>query len=744
MLLASPMVFAEDFGQVNGFVEDASNGEKLFYAHVAIKETKLGGVCNKNGYYFVENVPPGKYVGIASYIGYKESRKEITVEPNRTVQCNFELEPSEIQLEPVSVSAERAKFERDISVSTYSLRKEDLEKAPAIGGEADLFRSLQLMPGITASSDFSSQLYVRGGSPDQNLILLDGITVYNPSHLGGLFTIFDVDAVKDAELMAGGFPAKYGGRMSSVLNIVCKDGNSKKFSTSSSISLIAAKTLLEGPLPKGSWMVSARRTYFDLLLKPAGVSFPYYFYDGMGKINFDVAANARFTLAGLLGEDVLDFPITNGEDDGMGGDEGEEIGRLDMRWGNRGLSGKWRQVLTPRLYGEVLCAWSNFRTSIDLEFREFGFRFSNEIVDYTAKGDFTYTPAPDHTLDFGFDAKNISFDFDLEMDRTKYLDAVDTARVLALYLQDKWEISPLWILQAGIRPTYFMPGSHFRWEPRIGLKHRVTSNTALSASFGLHSQSITTIQSGEELFSIFDTWLPIGEKYEPSLATHYILGVEQWVSNDLRFTIEGYYKVLEQLVEVNEDESRDDLSDVSFNTGSGYAMGLDFLLKKTAGDFSGWTSYSFALTKRTFDDTTFCPRYDRRHNMSLVFEMRLPWGLKFDFTQLFGTGYPYPGVIGRYSRAEYDFSGDSIATHWENIMAPRDYNRYPAYHRADVGLSKAFTWKSLTGEAYIELLNIYNRRNVYFYIWDLEKDPPVRRAITMLPLLPSIGLNVRF
>ncbi|TES90969.1 MAG: hypothetical protein E3J87_08840 [Candidatus Cloacimonadota bacterium] len=729
-LLFSSTVFAQNMGQVNGFVKDASNGEGLSYANIIIKGTQLGASSKKNGYYFIENITPGKYVLTASYMGYKESSKEIMVEQGRTIRCNFELEPSPIELKGLSVSAERTRFERDITISTFTMKKTDLEKA-SIVGEADIFRSLQLLPGVIGTSDFSSQLYVRGGSPDQNLILLDGITVYNPTHLGGLFTTFNADAISDVELMAGGFPAKYGGRMSSILNITSKDGNSKKFSMSSSISILSAKTLLEGPLPKGSWMGSIRRSYFDILFKNTRFDFPYYFYDGMGKVNFDLTANSNVSVAGVLGEDVLNFLIE--EDD-------EELGKLDMRWGNRGLSGKWRQILNPRLYGEVLFAWSNFRTSMNLEFQESGFRFSNEIVDYTAKGDFTYILAPNHTLDFGFDAKNITFDFNVEIDTIKYLDDIDTAKVLALYLQDKWEINPLFILQAGIRPTYFSPGSRLRLEPRLGLKYRVASNTTLNASFGLYSQSLTTVNSGEELFSIFDIWLPIGEEYAPGLSTHYILGVEQWISDDFIFSTEGYYKKFEHLVELNQEEFGED----DFYKGSGYATGLDFLLKKSRGRLSGWASYSLSLTKRTFNNETYCPRYDRRHNLSLTFELALPWRLKLNFTQLVGTGFPYPGVIGRYPKTEYDFSGDSLITDWEEIMAPRDYYRYPTNHRADIGISKAFTWKSLKGEFSIEIINLYNHKNVFFYIWDLEEDSPVKRAVTMFPLLPTIGLKVNF
>lgn len=699
-----------------------------------VRGTKSGGVSDEKGYYLIRNVPPGEWAVVASYVGYSESGRQIAIEPGETTRCDFELKPTPIQMEGIEVSAERARFERDVIVSTHTMRGSELGKAPLVG-EKDLFRSLQLLPGVIASSDFSSQLYVRGGSPDQNLILLDGITVYNPSHLGGLFTTFNVDAVNSAELLSGGFPAKYGGRLSSVLDITCKDGNSKRFSGSSNISIVSAKTLLEGPLPRGSWMVSGRRTYFDQLLKGTRFSFPYYFYDGMGKVNLDLTDNSRIAVSGLLGEDVLDFTLE---------DQDVEFGDLDMRWGNRGLSARWRQLFSPGLYGECSGAWSQFRTTLSLETVRSGIWLNNAMGDYTLKGDFAYTGTSNHTSEFGFDAKSISFDFGVEIDTFTLLDDQERVRVLALYLQDKWEVSPVCMLQAGVRPTYCDPGGQLRWDPRMGLKYRLTPNAAVNASVGLYSQFLTTASTGEELISIFDIWLPAPEDQGPSSATHFILGLERWFSGDLRFTAESYYKKFARLYELADDGESEDSDLVDFISGSGYAAGIDLLLKRSAGSLSGWIGYSLGLTKRTFEGETFCPRYDRRHNLNIVSGVGIPWGMRVDATWSLGTGLPYPGAIGRYLRTEYDFARDRWVTRWDYIESPRDYYRYPPYHRLDLGLVKGFGWKSLEGEAFFQIINVYDRENVFLYVWDLEEDPPVRRAVTMLPLLPSIGFNIRF
>lgn len=734
LLLFPFKVFAKDFGAINGFVSDASNGEKLAYANIIVKGTDLGASSNDKGYYFIENVPPGKYLVIDSYMGYNESSRKITVEPGKTTQCNFELEPSLIQMEGIAVSAEREKFEKEVLISTRTLRQPELRKAPVIG-EADIFRSIQLLPGVIAPSDFSGQLYVRGGGPDQNLILLDGLTVYNPFHLGGIFSTFNVDALSNAELMAGGFPAEYGGRMSSILDITCKEGNSKRFSASSSISLISAKLLLEGPLSRGSWLVSGRRTYADQILKAFGYNLPYYFYDGMGKVNFDLAENTRVILAGLVGEDVLNFSFT---------EEGEQIGHIDMRWGNRGISGRWRQVFAPKLYGEGLVAWSNFRISMKLEMLNSGVFMRNEIIDYTIKGDFTYFWRPNHTLDFGWDAKRLSFDIGAEIDTLKLLDYEEKANLLAFYLQDKWEVNPLFIVQAGIRPTYYNPGSRFRWDPRIGLKYRIGANTAINFSLGYYSQFLNTVQSGEELMSIFDLWYPVGEDYLPGLATHYILGLENWFSDDLRLTVEGYYKKFMHLLELSETEESQQDPFGSFRAGSGYATGIDLMLEKTSGKLHGWLAYSLALTSRTFADETYYPRYDRRHNLKLVSGLDLPLGLRLDLKWNFGTGFPYAGVIGRYHHIEHGFSGDSLIVYWENIDSPRDYFRYPPYHRLDLGLTKNFKLGPFNGDAFLEIINVYNRRNIFLYVWNLRTDLPEKMAIPMFPFLPSIGMSARF
>ncbi len=479
-------------------------------------------------------------------------------------------------------------------------------------------------------------------------------------------------------------------------------------------------------------MASIRRTYFDQLLKNTKFSFPYYFYDGMGKVSLDLTAKSNLAVAGLFGEDVFNYTIK--EDD-------EDVGDLDMRWGNRGLSVKWLQYLTPKLHGEVLFALSNFHTDMNLTFLKSTSDFRDEVIDYTVKGDFSYVLAPKHTLDFGFDAKNITFDFEVKMDTLTILNEVDTARIRTFYLQDKWELNPLCFLQIGIRPTYFTPGSHFRWDPRLGLKYRVATNTTINASFGFYSQFLTTVGNGEELLNLFDIWLSPGEDYAPGLSKHYILGMEQWISNNFNFTIEGYYKTFEYLLQLKEKGTFDE---DAFYVGSGYATGLDFLFKKTAGKFSGEVSYSLSLTKRTFDDEIFCPKYDQRHNMNLGFGMGLPWGLNMNLKWKVGTGSPYPGVIGTYYKTEHDFSGDSTYTKRVHITAPKDYYRYPVYHRADLDIRKAFNWKLLKCECFVGVMNIYNHENIFLYIWDIEKDPAERIAVTMFPIFPSVGFNIKF
>jgi hypothetical protein len=758
-----------ELGAVNGFVRDAKDGEPLAFCNVYLDKTDFGAATNAKGYYYIGHVPEGKYQLVASFVGYKNVTHSVSVGPNQTVNVDLELSPGAIEMGEVKVTADRARFEREVEVSAVRLETKQLEFIPKVGGEVDLFRTIQLLPGVIATSDFSNRLYIRGGSPDQNLILLDGITVYNPSHLFGLFSPFIADAVSDVTLLAGGFPAKYGGRLSSVLDVTTKEGNSKHFTGDASASVIAAQALAEGPIPltkddfrmtndlaakpdtidtgqssvgnpaRGSFLIAGRRTYLpDVLLKAFGIDgLGYYFYDLMGKANYEPWKDSRFTLTGLAAEDVLDF-----------WDPQNPTGlKAKMTWGNRGASIRWNRVFTPILYGEVVGALSNFYSAFNVNLGSSSdIQMGTNLTDLTLKADLTWYAADQHTLDLGFDGRFTRSGTSFAYDTTRS-DTVDELLPLAVYVDEKWELVPDKLyLKPGFRLSYYSNGRRFAPEPRLGLKYHPAKNTAINVGLGRFTQPMVTLNSTDAVFSIYDMWTPVQSDQALPTALHYIAGVEQWLKRDVVFSFEGYYKDFSNLLETRYGDYF--TPPESLLVADGYSYGADLMLRKTEGWVNGWISYSYMWTRRSIGDESYFPHHDRRHNVNIVLSFpHLLWGMDVSAKWTLGTGLPYSGSVGYYPMYQYRPADPNWwrRPQWAFIDGPRDAFRYPVYHRLDAGATK--TWQKRWGEisAFLDITNVYDAQNVLLYYWEIGKDGlPVRHSVGMIPVLPTIGVKVRF
>lgn len=745
-------MMSSNYGSISGFVTDASNGEKLAYANVYLENSTLGSTTNEKGYYIIHNIPPGSYNIVFSYIGYELEIMKIDARKNHNTVVNIEMKPTIIEIEEISVSAERMRFEKEVEVSHITFSPREIKSIPGLF-EKDLIKTLQLMPGVVAMHDLSNKLYVRGGSPDENLVLLDGITVYNPStHLFGLFSTFNPDAVGDAELYAGGFPAKYGDRLSSVLNVTTKEGNSKKYTGEASIGLITSKLLFEGPIPKGSFLISARRTYFDALvwayskIKRDTISLPYYFYDGISKINFNPSPENRFTFAALGGSDVISFEESW---------DGEPEEKIDLEWGNRGTSLRWRSVFSPKFYGEILGVWSNFLTHF--RFEDYSNSTNNlhiyeEIIDYTLKSDFNCFLNNKHTLDFGIDSKYLKIGYNLDVVEQKIFEKTHKTNLSTGYLQDKWSFVPnILYIQAGMRTTYYGLDGRFCFDPRLGIKYHFRPNSALNLSWGKYSQFLVTINSQESYFSIFDFWRPVDSTHAIPSSYHLVAGIEQWLDDNTKFTIEPYYKKYYNLLIPGEDEMMFSSPSESLQVGNGYSTGVDFFFKKRYKKLFGWISYSLCLTKRKIGEHYYSPRYDRRHNLNIIFGFTIPkYILLFKNGTLnlhwyFATGLPYAEDIARYRYYFYDDEKNDYFFDWRTIKGPRDAHRLPSSHRLDLHLEKDMRIFGLRGSWFIDVINIYNHNNIAFYTLDHEEDPPKKKGYALLPIpIPSFGINLRF
>jgi hypothetical protein len=724
-------------GAVNGFVRDAGDGEPLAYCNVYLDSTEYGSATNDKGYFYIGHVPPGKYELVASYVGYKTQRRAVSIGPNQTANASMELWAGTIEVKEVKVTADRARFERGVEVSAIRLEAKQLGLVPRVGGEVDLFRTIQLLPGVISTSDFSNRLYIRGGSP-----------------------------------------AKYGGRLSSVLDVTTKEGNSKRLTGSASASMIAAQGMVEGPIPwgmtknqlpttsgstgrdsapasgssslapsaKGSFLLAGRRTYLaDPLLEAFGAKgLSYYFYDGIGRAGYALSPDSRLSLSALLTGDVLRFwdPLGSNDLDGK------------LKWGCGGASVQWSRIFTPILYGTVTGAYSSFHTGLHLDFgSKLDGDLSTGLDEVNAKSEFTWYAADNQTVEFGAEAGFVNVSTTVDFDTIHQRPSASLVSGAA-YVGNTWDVVPSRLaVKQELRYNLYSNGNHQELEPRLGVKYRVGRNTAVSAALGRFTQPMVTLNSTEAVFSVFDVWQPVpADRVLPS-ALHYVAGVEHWLRDDAVFKLEGYYKDYSDLLETR--RGSEFTPPESLLTADGYSLGADVMLRKSQGIVTGWVGYSFMWTQRRVGDEVFFPHYDRRHSVNVVLEFpAVFWGIDASAHWSLGTGLPYAGIVGYSRRFQYVPTKGESRWYWEAIDGPRDAFRYPVYHRLDAGLSRAWSlggrghrWPRCIVTAVIDLINLYDAKNVFLYYWESGSagwPPPQRKEIGMIPFLPSAGVRVRF
>ncbi|MCP4932220.1 MAG: TonB-dependent receptor, partial [Candidatus Marinimicrobia bacterium] len=484
----------------------------------------------------------------------------------------------------VTVTAERQKFEQEIASSKISLDLREINTVPGFI-EADVFRTLQMLPGVQSGSDFSSALYVRGSTPDQNLIMLDGITVYNPYHFGGIFSTFNTDAIKEADFHAGGFPARYGGRMGAILNVINREGNTEKITGSGNISLISSKGLIEGPITerngiKGSWLLSGRRTYIDKivdLFSKGRSEFPYHFYDYQIKTNIDLGPDHRLTYSRFYGDDILRFSGSDRSSDIDGGTTESEYG-VDWPWGNHTNGLTWRWIVSPNIVAKTFLASSRYRYDFDFNFdnketyiyndstihNDFAFNvgYRDIIKDRTLETEIIWKANDRHTITGGFQRKDIKFDLVMEYKITtldtslsiKPLDMKDRTRELAAYVQDKWDVTGKIKFQGGLRFAHYNLHDKVYVEPRIGMKYNISNDMSFKMNWGRYHQFLITANDPDENFRLIDLWMGLPEDKPASVSDHAILGFEYFSPKNILYRVETYYKDFNHLLSLKQGD----------------------------------------------------------------------------------------------------------------------------------------------------------------------------------------------
>jgi len=761
----------ESDGRISGYIRDSETGEPLMYTNTVLVGQGIGSASNTYGYFVISGVPADDYTLRVSYVGYKTEDCDVSMPLGGDIRIDIELDRESIQGEDIIVTAERIRFMEKVEISRTNISFREVKAAPAFI-ESDLFRSIQMLPGVTSQNDFSSALIVRGGSPDENLILLDGAEIYNPYHIGGVFSTFNADAIADAEFLAGGYPVEYGGRISSVLNITSKEGNSKSGKLTNGtplakywdlsgvkgeISALSSKVLLEGPLYRGSWMISLRRTYFDQLaklyywIKKSDQSWKYYFWDSQIKLVSDINKKNRLSFSTFTGRDRLAFIIDR--------DLSGEI-NFDWDWGNSTSNLQWRYVPNSRYFSEMSLSKTVYSFDVDLSFSSVDSvagKASNRILVKNSVEDiclrekvYCYLNSY-HTLTFGIELKRLGISFKQMLDDIKFFDISQSPMILSFFVRDQWKPSALLTLQFGIRITKYEIHKHLYTEPRLGIKYNLTENTVLKGSWGKYYQFLFTTNDENQILRIVDFWEPIPKYLKAASNQHIILGVERWLGEGFTGSIESYYKPYSYLLG-NNPNNNPAIDTDDFITGTGKARGIELLIRKLNGKLTGWLGYSYNYVQKRIDfngdgkvvasdDEVYYPNYYRPHIFNLFLNYKINKRNRISLTLTTSSGQLYTPVLGKvYTQSNFG-DIDNPYQNLVNIYGRRNSETYPKYIRGDIGWMRNISPFGITGKFKIQVINFTNHFNVLIYNWDHSKSPSRVSAIGMFPIIPTIGVE---
>ena len=754
---------------ISGYIKEKGSSELLIGVNIYIKGTQTGTVSNNYGFYSL-SIPSKKIILIYSYVGYQPIEK--TIELKKDTVINIKLIPS-VELSEVKITAKQERISDKAEMSVIKIPIKQIQQVPALLGERDVFKVLQLMPGVRSGSEASSGLYVRGGGPDQNLIILDDATVYNAMHLFGFFSVFNGDAIKSVELTKGGFPAEYGGRLSSVIDIRLKDGNKEKFGGEGSIGLLSSRFLLEGPIvkEKASFIISGRRTYADILMKPftklegSNEDFGYYFYDLNAKMNWEISDKDKVYISGYFGRDKF-F-------DEYSYDKSSTKDKL--YWENATATARWNHLFNNKLFSNTSLVYSNYKFAVGIwekyETEEFSLDYSSGVRDFTFKEDLQWNPNKNHYVKMGLQltahrfrpsAIVIAGTNTKTENNTKELNSIETA----VYAQDEWRINALTKVNLGLRFSNFnyKAKSYYGLEPRVLISRMLNESLSIKASYTIMNQYVHLLtQSGIGLPT--DLWVPATDRVGPQKSQQVAVGLaKDFDKLGFSFSAEAYYKTMTGIISYKEGASflmiDDPFSSKEFNyednvtTGKGYSTGLELLFQRKVGKLTGWVGYTLSYTRNQFDELNFgkefFPRHDRRHDVSIVAMYKLSDRFSFSATWVYGTGdaitlgqQEYRAISSYVNhQGNTSYQGSTVTDFGE-----RNSFRMAPYHRLDVGLQfhKDLKWG---GKQVIEVsvYNLYNRQNPFYYYstWDNSKKENVLMQVSLFPILPSIAYYLKF
>ncbi|MDP1843611.1 MAG: TonB-dependent receptor [Sediminibacterium sp.] len=775
MIMITVTVKAQERFTISGFIKDSLSGETLIGANLGIRTAGKSIMSNGYGFYSI-TLPKGNIQLVASFIGYQS--KQINLELNGNKEMNLLLVPNSSVINNVTVTARR----RDNNIKTAQMGKFDLNVStakalPAFFGEVDILKTLQLLPGIRNAGEGNAGFYVRGGGPDQNLILLDDAVVYNTGHLFGFFSVFNADAIKNVTLIKGGMPAQYGGRLSSVVDVAMKEGNRNKTQIDAGIGLIASRFSVQGPLfkNKASYIISARRTYVDALAKPLikktsdFYGSGYYFYDLNAKVNYEFSEKDHLYISGYFGRDKFTF------------NNAARSFKTLIDWGNSTATARWNHVFNKKLFSNTTLVYNDYKFSLDGTQNNFKLNLSSGIRDLNIKTDIDFYPTPEHKLKMGvqytfhtflpnvLSGNQDSVIFTPDNASKKY------ANEYAIYLQDDWEINNKLKLNMGLRfstfqqvgkYTYYtrdangnktdstlynsgqLVKSYGGFEPRATLRYTIDETASLKGGITRNLQYIHLVTNAGSTLPT-DLWVPSTIRVKPQISWQYAVGYFKNFNDGMFETsIEAYYKTMENQIEYKEGYTpslKDPEEDFVF--GRGWSYGTELFINKVKGRLTGWVGYTLSYTWRKFNElnngNVFPSRYDRRHDLSIVANYALSDKWKLSTIFVYGTG----SAISVPER--FYFVNGVLSQQFSSINS---YRMNP-YHRMDIAATYTPKFKKVrkyTTNWVFSIYNVYSRLNPYFIYFASEGAASTgdlnvsAKQVSLFPIIPSVTWNVKF
>jgi len=754
-----------------GYISDRETGERLIGATIYDSNTNIGSTSNSYGFYSIKMPKNDTIILTVSFVGYKSYQKTIILKENKELNISLSCGA---EIDEVRVVAQRNIPTNDIS--THKISMEQVKSLPSLGGEKDLIKAMQLLPGVQSGNEGSSGLYVRGGSGDQNLMLLDGVPLYYVNHLGGFVSVFNPDAINSVTLIKGGFPARYGNRLSSIVDIRMNEGNMKKHTGSATIGMISSKISVEGPIKKdtASYIISVRRLMYDLFSKPIsylaldGFMFGYYFYDVNAKINYKISHKDRFYLSFYNGKDKLSSKMKNSNK--------EKIEFVEQ-WGNILTSMRWNHLYKHNLFSNITLYHTKYNKKTD---ENYIFRtdysksnFISNISDFGLLVDFEYSPLNEYRILLG--GSSVYHKYKPASNVIKYFnDGVsevntfrnNTPKIFesSFYIENKIDVLRFVELNLGLRYSYFKieEQNYFAPEPRISMSFNLNKNNSLRFAYSVMQQNVHMLTT-DGLSMPIDYWLPVTKKMLPEKAEQFSLGF--FTSNKLvDYNIEAYYKKMSNLISFKEGHYSlnfvENWEERVENNGVGDSYGVEMFIKKDVGNSTGWISYTFSNTNRKFQNINFGKsypfKYDRRHDFNAVYLYKISDNIDVSATWIYGTGNAITLGYGQYLAIDnyvyFNEEGKNIVFERAQIYGDKNSFRMRSYHKLDLGLNIKKQKKRGERIWSFSIYNAYNRQNPYFYFWDTDDyfddeqyDGKLKLyQSSLFPIMPSVSYTYNF